>query len=147
MMGQPSVQISWVINRSPQDVYEFFSNMENSPQWGRTSRTTKVSKGPIAVGTIFNEETQLMGQTLTIRTEVVEYNPPSRFSYTGVFSNGMRERANLTFEPVDGGTRVTLAGETEMGKVASLFSPFFSWMMKRQMTALSKNLKEVLERQ
>jgi hypothetical protein len=44
-----------IINRSIQDVFEFISQMENSPLWGRAAKTTKDSDGPVSVGTVFLE--------------------------------------------------------------------------------------------
>ena len=144
-MKNPSIRIQETIDRPVQDVFEFFSNMENSPQWGRTLKTTKASEGPISIGTVFSEESKLMGQLVDVHTEVIEYDSPTKFSYTGDFSNGIREQANVTFEAIDEGTRFTLFAEAEMGKVARLLSPLFSWVMKRQVTSLFNNLKNLLE--
>ena len=144
-MRNPSIHLSEIINRPVEDVFIFFSNMENSPQWGRTQQTTKVSEGPVSVGTVFREESKLMGQLVDLHTEVVEYDPSIKFSYTGHFSNGIREKASATFDAVDDGTRFTLDAEADMGKAAQLLAPIFSWIMKRQVTSLFNNLKDLLE--
>ena len=144
-MGKPSVRISEMIGRPVEDVFAFFSNMENSPRWGRTLKTKKDTEGPISVGTVFREESKIMGKVVDLRTEVVEYNPPTNFSYSGSFSSGIEEHASVTFESVGNDTRFTIIAEAEMGKIAQLLSPIFSRVMKRQVTALFGNLRRVLE--
>ena len=86
-----------------------------------------------------------MGKLVDLRTEVVEYNAPTKFSYSGDFSNGMHENATVTFESVGESTRFTLVAEAEMGKIAQFFSPILSRVMRRQVRSLFMNLKNVLE--
>jgi uncharacterized protein YndB with AHSA1/START domain len=140
-----SVQASEVIERQIEDVFAFISNMENSPLWDRTIKTTKVSDGPVSVGTVFREEDRIMGRRTNSQAEVTEFDPPTRFSFTGRFENGWEERAVITFEAVDEGTRMNFTGEGEMGKVGDVLAPILSWQMKRQVHSLFKNLKDLLE--
>jgi uncharacterized protein YndB with AHSA1/START domain len=139
-----SVQVSDVIKRPIEEVFAFVSNMENSPLWGRTIKTTKVSDVPISVGTGFREEAKLMGRRINSIAEVTEYDPPTRFSYANRIGN-MRERASFTFEAVGEGTRTIFAGEAEMGRFAELLSPIISLLISKQVQSLFKNLKHVLE--
>ena len=134
-----------VIDRPIEEVFAFFSNFENSPLWGRTIRTVKDSDGPIAVGTTFNEEAKIMGRTMRHESEVTEFDPPTKFFYSNRFENGISERAQFTFESVEGGTRMNPAAEVEMKGVPQVLAPFFVWQMKRQVRSLLKNLKDVLE--
>jgi uncharacterized membrane protein len=57
-----SVQASYVIKRPIEEVFAFVSNFENSPLYGRTLKSTKVSDGPISVGSIFHEVEKMMGR-------------------------------------------------------------------------------------
>jgi uncharacterized protein YndB with AHSA1/START domain len=140
-----SVQVSDVIKRPKEDVFAFVSNMENSPLWGRTVKTTKVSEGPVSVGTVFREEARIMGRRINSQAEVTEFDPPSRLSYTGRFGNGWEEHARITFKAVDEGTRMNLTGEAEMGRLAELLAPIFSLLIRKQVQSLFKSLKDVLE--
>ena len=141
-----SVQLDGpVIDRPTEDVFAFFSNFENSPLWGRTITTVKDSDGPIAVGTVFREEAKIMGRQVKHQSEVTEFEPPTRFFYTNRFENGMTELARITFETVDGGTRMHLAADVEMRRVPQLLAPVFSLVMKTSVRSLLKNLKDVLE--
>ena len=138
------VQASCVIKRPIEQVFAFISNMENSPLYGRTIKSTKVSNGPISVGSVFHEESRLMDRRINSVAEVTEYDPPTRFSYTNRIGN-IRERATFTFEAVGEGTRTSLAGEAKMGKLAELLAPLFSRMLRREVQSLFKSLKGALE--
>lgn len=141
-----SVQLEGpVIERPIEDVFEFTSNLENSPHWGRTIKTVKDSDGPVSVGTGFREEARIMGRKVKHLSEVTEFGPPTRFSYTNRFENGVTERARITFETVDGGTRLNLAAEVEIGGVAQVLAPFFSLFVKARGGSLLQKLKDTLE--
>jgi carbon monoxide dehydrogenase subunit G len=139
-----SVQASYVIKRPIEEVFAFVSNFENSPLYGRTLKSTKVSDGPVSVGSIFHEVEKMMGRRYNTVLEVTEYDPPTSFSYTNRIGN-MRERSTYTFEEVGEGTRTSFAGEAEMGKIGELLKPLFSRMMSRNVHTMVKSLKSVLE--
>src|SRR5680860_1259758 len=132
-----SVQLDGpVINRPVEDVFAFVSNFENSPLWGRTIKTVKDSEGPVSVGTVFREEAKIMGRQVKHQSEVSEFEPPTRFFYTNRFENGMTELARITFEKVDGGTRMHLAADVEMVRVPQVLAPFYSLVMKTGVRSL-----------
>jgi len=134
-----------VINRSIQDVFEFISQMENSPLWGRAAKTTKDSDGPVSVGTVFLELAEDDGQQLTKRTEVIEFDPPTRFSYLSRYENGMTELARVTFETVGDGTRVSPEADVDLPGVPQEQASTFSQEMRSGVLELLENLKDVLE--
>lgn len=134
-----------VINRSIQDVFEFISQMENSPLWGRAVKSTKDSDGPVSVGTVFLELAEDDGQPLSKRTEVIEFDPPTRFSYLSRYENGMTELARVTFETVGDGTRVSPEADVEIPGVPQEQAPTFSQEMRSGVLGLLENLKDVLE--
>lgn len=141
-----SIQLEGVvIDRPIEDVFAFFSDFENSPLWGRTNKTVKDSDGPVAVGTVFREEAKIMGRQMKHRSEVTEFEPPTKLFYTNRFENGMAEQAQITFESVEGGTRMNPAAEVEIARLPQFLAPLFAWQMKRQVRSLFKNLKDVLE--
>lgn len=134
-----------VISRPIEDVFEFISEMENSPLWGRAVETTKDSDGPVAVGTVFLELADGDGQQLAKRTEVIEFDPPTRFSYLSRYENGMTELARVTFETVGGGVRVCPEAEVEIPGVPREQAPTLSQEMRRTVLGLLENLRDVLE--
>lgn len=142
-MGIP-VDASQVIERPIEDVFAFVSNLENSPLWGRTDKTTKVSDGPISVGTIFREEARFMGRRIDSLTEVTEFDPPTKFTYV-IPEGSAQGRATFSFEAVREGTRANFTGEAELGRFADLLSPIFSRLINRDVKSLFQRLKDLLE--
>ena len=141
-----SVQLGEVVIERPvEEVFLFISNMENGPRWGRTAATSKDSSGPVSVGTVFLEEADEDGRHVRKVTEVTEFDPPTRFSYTSRYENGVTEQAAITFEPVDGGARVTPAAEVEIPGVPQEQELAFCEEMERAVGALLRSLKEVIE--
>jgi uncharacterized protein YndB with AHSA1/START domain len=141
-----SVQIEGIVIERPiEDVFAFFSDFENSPLWGRTITTVKNADGPVGVGTVFREESKIMGRVLKDQSDVTVFDPPTGISYTSHFENGMSEQARFTFETVDGGTRMNPTADVEVARAPQAFAPIFRWQMKRQVRSLLKNLKDVLE--
>lgn len=126
-------------------VFAFISEMENGPRWGRTKSTVKSTDGPVSLGTVFFEEAEDDGRTLRKRTEVVEFDPPFRFSYISRYENGMTERAWVIFEVTGDGTLVTPRAEVEMPGAPQSLAPEFSRQMKSAVHGLLDNLKGVLE--
>jgi hypothetical protein len=55
--------------------------------------------------------------------------------------------AKITLESVEGGTRVTMTGEAEVGGFFKLAEPVVGRMAKRQTEANLANLKDILESQ
>ena len=134
-----------VIDRPIEVVFGFISDMENGPLWGRTTRTTKETDGPVSVGTLFREETRAGEDTLVKQTEVVDCDPLIRFSYTSRYDDGTTEQARISFTSVVGGTRVSPAAEVEIPGVPQDQAQAFSREMETQVRSLLGNLKIVLE--
>jgi hypothetical protein len=134
-----------VIERSADEVFDFFTNFENSPLYGRTITSVRQGDQPTAVGTVFDEETKIMGRTISTKTEVVGFERPSRFSYQVTFENGMTEHAQFNFETVEGGTQMNGSAQVEIPKVPQFLASFFAWQMKRLVRPLLENLKKAIE--
>lgn len=130
---------------STEDVFELFTDFENSSAYGRTPSTTRETEGSIGVGTVFAEESRIMGRTIRTKTEVTGFDPPSGFAYSGVFDNGMTERARFELETVGSGTQMHGFAEMEIPKAPQFMSTFFAWQMKRQVRPLLDRMKEAIE--
>ena len=60
-------------------------------------------------------------------------------------SGPIRAEGEYTFEPVEGGTKVTLAFEAELGGFFKLAKPIFARAIKRQGEGNLAGLKDLLE--
>ena len=139
------VEFSIVINRPVGDVFAVLSNVENNPKWSSgTLEAKKTSAGPIGVGTTWRAAQKVLGQRIETEAEVTEYEPNRRFavkSKSGPVPVDLRQ----TFEPVEGGTRVSIAGTLEPGGFFKLAEPLLANMTKRSAEADFANLKDLME--
>ncbi len=139
------IEISTVINRPVEEVFAVLSNYENNPKWISASiEAKKTSQGPIGVGTTWRTVVKFLGRRIEGENEVTEYEPNRGYavkSKSGPFpvENG------VTFERVEGGTRVTLTTVAEPGGFFKLAEPLLVSMVKRQFEADFVNLKDLME--
>ena len=60
-------------------------------------------------------------------------------------SGPVRMQGSYSFEPVDGGTRFSMEGETDAHGFFKLAEPVFARMVRRDWATSCENLKDVLE--
>ena len=140
-----NVEVSTVINRPIGEVFDFLSNMENNMKW-RTSQqeVKKLSVGPIGVGTTYRMVNHVLGRRLETEAEVIEYEPHRKYTSRDKSGNLPLE-AQRIFEPVDGGTRVTLKLKADPSGVFKIGAPLFASMAKRSLESDIANLKDLME--
>jgi uncharacterized membrane protein len=136
---------SVVVDRPIDAVFSFISEMENGPRWDRTVRTIKESAGPVEVGTVFREWAQGEEGELEKVTVVTRCDPPTAFSYASRYESGMTEEALVSFETVEGTTRVAPVARVEIPGVAQDQEEAFAREMRSHVQALLAKLKGVLE--
>src|SRR5437870_9835769 len=108
-------EISTTIKRPVEDVFAILSNPENSPQWSSSSlESTKTSAGPIGVGTTTRSVGKLLGRRIESESEVTEFEPNRKFAAQSK-SGPFPFQTSVTFERIEGGTRVNATIEGEPG--------------------------------
>jgi len=89
------------------EVFDRVADERNEPRYNpRIVRAEKVSEGPVGRGACFVAEPKHMGAKGEMTLEVLEYERPHRL-HNVVRSSYMRVDGTLTFEEVNGGTRLT----------------------------------------
>jgi uncharacterized protein YndB with AHSA1/START domain len=100
------------------DVFDMVADERNEPRYNpRVVRAEKVSPGPVGTGARFVAEPKGMGTKGEMTLEVLEYDRPHRL-HNIVRSSYMRVEGTLTFDEVDGGTR--LRWDWDMGLVGPM---------------------------
>ena len=139
------MEASVLINRPVEEVFEFLSDVGNWPQWNSTmSEAEQTSEDPVAVGATARGVSEFLGQRIEWTSEVTEYEPNRKVKLR-IISGPMLMEQSLTFEPVEGATRLTMAGEGEFGGLFKLAQPVVNRSMKKQSEANLANLKDILE--
>jgi uncharacterized membrane protein len=141
------VEASVEINRPVEEVFAFGSNPENDTQWeSGILEVEQTSDGPIGVGATLRGVDHFLGQRIEWASEVTEYQPHRRVDYT-IAAGPLHLEQSCTFEPVEGGTRVTLVYEGEAEGFFKLAEPIVVRMFQRQIEGNLANLKDILEGQ
>ena len=100
------------------EVFDIVADERNEPRYNpRIVRAEKVTEGPVGRGARFVAEPKGMGARGEMTLEVLEYERPHRL-HNVVRSSYMRVDGTLTFQEVDGGTR--LSWDWNMGLVGPM---------------------------
>jgi uncharacterized protein YndB with AHSA1/START domain len=100
-----------VINRPPEQVFTFISDLDNWRQWRpEPQEVEKITPGPVAVGTIWRLTGDVQGQSIVVTVEVTEYASNRQFGFKTT-SGPIQARDTFTLMPVAGGTKLNFALE------------------------------------
>ncbi len=127
------------------EVFDMVADERNEPKYNpRIVRAEKVTQGPVGTGTWFVAEPKGTGSRGQMTLEVLEYERPRRL-HNAVRSSYMRVDGTLTFDAVDGGTR--LRWDWEMGLVGPMrvLSPVLAVIGPRWEHRNWVGLKEYME--
>ena len=137
--------VSTIIARPVEAVFEFVSNLANNPQWqAMTVEATKTSEGAVGLGTTWRETVRLLGRRVEVERQTTAYEPSSMFS-VATTSGPVQVEATVSLEPMEGGTRFKAAFRGDTGTFAKLGGPLLASMMKRAVEADVATLKALLE--
>jgi len=139
------IEESVEIKRPVDKVFAFTTDAKSWPKWHPfIPESEQTSQGPIGVGTTFKGVNRMMGLSMKWTAKATEYEPNKKFGKT-ITCGSMIIEDHLTFNPIETGTRFTMAYDIKVGGFMKLFSPMIlSAMRKEPKTALG-NLKGVLE--
>jgi carbon monoxide dehydrogenase subunit G len=133
------------IERSPRDVFEFISDLENVPKWNYAIvETRKASEGPVAVGTTYRQVRSLPNRSEET-LQVTEFQPDRRFAFEGGL--GPFE-GTLTYEveEIGGRTRLTNDADLQPRGIAKLAAPIAANRVRGAVAENLGALKQLLER-
>jgi len=143
------IEASVVINRPVEEVFEFVTNPKNDLVWQTgILESEQTSEGPMGVGTTLRSVSQFLGRRMEGTGEVIEYKANKKITTKGA-SAPMSVEVSYTFEPVEGGTRLSFVGEGETGgfvkRLFGLADSILFRMAQRGMETDFANLKDILE--
>ncbi len=140
-----TIETSVVINRPVEEVFTYVVDPNNNAQWaGPVVEARQTSEGPVGLGTTSTRVTQFLGRTMEATYEIIEYEPNSYYK-DKMTSGPVPINGRISFESVDDGTKVTIAGEIEAAGFFKLAEPILSRMARRQVETDAQTLKDLLE--
>jgi uncharacterized protein YndB with AHSA1/START domain len=134
-----------MITRPVEEVFSYLADAENLPQWNYAiEQTTKVSPGPVGVGTIYRQT-----RTLPSRSqedfEIVDFQPPSQLALDGTFGP-FKGRASYLLEPAVGGAKLTNRWDLQPTSASlRLLGPLAAARVKAAVAENLHALKRILE--
>jgi len=139
--GQASIQI----DRPVMDVFNYASDPANMPRWaGEVMEAELLSTGPMAVGSRARGVGKLLGRRFEVTIEVTAYEPGRTFAFQSV-AGPVKSHNSLTFDELNGITRVTESVEAELAGFLGLADPLVARALNRQFETNLANLKDLLE--
>lgn len=139
------IEISTVIKRPTEEVFAVMSNAENILKWqSGTIEAEKTSDGPIGVGTTGRSVSRFLGRRIESESEFTEYELNRKLAFKSK-SGPIQFEVRMTFERVEGGTRINTKFEAEIGGFFKLAEPLVMSMGKRQLEGDLANLKDLME--
>lgn len=139
------ISSSITINRPIEDVFAVLTNVENTGKWFPGNvKEWWTSPPPHGVGSTRRARVKMGLMTTENDAVATVFEPPHRAGMNGTSKNAPFE-AMLTFEPVEGGTRVESNIELSLSGAAKLFGGMFTrWYAKSWDQGLL-NLKRMME--
>ena len=141
-----NVQESIVINRPIDEVFAFVANFENNPKWESNFQKVKLlSSTPSGVGTKYQCELKLPGQTASSKFEITEYQVNKKIAFEGEPAGPAKPDGSYLFEAVPDGTKITLVPQPKFSGLFKLMEPMMAGYVRKQNQEHLKKLKSVLE--
>ena len=139
------VQGEIVIDRRPEDVFDFVADEENEPRYNPQMRLAKMlTEGPSGAGTSVRAEMTRRGRVVPMTIRFTEFDRPRRLEER-VQMKAMHLTGWLTFEPVDGATRMRWSWNLEPHGVLRIMGPVVAAIGRRQERRTWTSLKRLLE--
>ena len=140
----PHAERAIVIDRSPEEVFRFFSTPTNDATWRRGVKEMS-AEAPMAVGTKVHQVVAGPGgRSIAADIEVTAYDPPTRYAFRTI-AGPARPVGEYRFVPTGDGTQVTFSLDVELSGLKKMFmSSPVQKTMDAEMRALDA-AKAVLE--
>ena len=141
-----NIEESIVINRPVAEVFAFVTNFENLPQWESNFRKVRLlASTPTGVGTTYQCDLKLPGQTATSKFEITEYEVNKKIAFEAEQAGPAKPNGSFRFESVADGTKITLLPRPEFRGFFKLLEPMMAGYVRKQNQDHLVKLKILLE--
>jgi carbon monoxide dehydrogenase subunit G len=142
-------QESIIVERSPEAVFAYMDDVARESEWQPNIRQAElIPAGTPAVGAKKRYVSEFLGRRLENTYVVREYEPGRRVVYESTPDSAIKAKAKIDLEPVEGGTRVTMAFEGEVGGLLRLVpKSVLERVSRSELQASLRRLKQRLEAQ
>lgn len=131
------------INRPVRQVFDTVADLKNAGKWASMA-TTKMSDGPVRVGTTYSMVTHAEGKGKKSEWQITEFEQDKKITMTGTSSEA-DFTARFGFDSVGAGTRIHYTFDVQPKGLMKLLEPFIGGEIKKEETGELKKLKAMLE--
>lgn len=125
-------------------VFTLITDAKNLRNWQASLIENELlSEGPLQAGTRFREKRRMGSRETVIEGEITDFVPNERFATRTLTQPHVT--VSYTFEPVNGGTRVTYSFKMVTKGLMRLLEPLFFSSIRRDTEADFANLRRILE--
>ena len=141
------IDVTIVISRPVQEVWDFFIDFTNSSHWTRSgSELRKTSEGPFGVGTTIESVRPMFGREIkSQRLVATRYEPPHLVAFTASVPVLGDLIGGFTMESVGGATRLSRWTELDAGGLRGAIGSILAPIVRRSQRAELSNLKRLIE--
>ncbi len=137
--------LSTLVDRPMQDVFNFLSNPLNLPKWqSMVAKIEQVTPGAVGIGSKYKVAAEMLGRKIDGLIEITTFEPPARFGFTNQ-AGPMQVTVTVTLKPVGTGANISLHAQGNPGGVFKIAAGVLAGQVKSQMEANLARLKSVLE--
>jgi carbon monoxide dehydrogenase subunit G len=126
------------IDRSPEDVYAYLTDVSNLPKWQSGVHSARRD------GSQIHESRHMLGRELNTTLEIEEEDPPRVFALRAV-NSPVPFSVRHELEPSGGGTRLTVTGEGDAGLLPGFAAGIMARRAEKQFRKDFERLKRLLE--
>lgn len=133
------------INRPVEEVFAYETDFDRVPEWQSGTLEMKMtSEGPLRAGATYRFVGQGLGKHIETHCEITEFEQNKKWCYK-ILSGPVAGTGCTSYEPVAGGTKITVVSETDLKGFFKLAEAVVARMARRQVEADLRNLKDILE--
>ncbi len=132
-------------SRPPDEMFAYLSDFSSTQEWDPgVIEAERLGDAPVQEGTEFRLLASFLHRKIPLTYRIVEYDPPSTVTFRGE-SSTVVSLDRITFEPSDGGTRITYDADLALKGPFKLADPLLALAFKRvgarALTGLHKTLR------
>ena len=138
---------SVVINRSPQDVFDYVTDPANDANWQGPAESSRwTSESPHGVGSTQEQVIKFLGRKLELTSEITMWDSPNTTGFRVIEGPIIPFQGVFAFESTgEGGTELTVDFEGEIGGFFKMAEGLVGRQMEKQFDTDLNALKLLLE--
>ena len=128
----------------PDEVFAYLSDFSTTAEWDPgVVEAEQLGEEPVKEGSEFRLVANFLGRKTTLTYRIVEYEPPNAVTFSGENSS-VASLDRITFEPSDGGTRITYDADLALKGPVRLADPLLAIAFKRVGDRALAGMRETL---